>query len=119
MPCRPAEVAARVLGPAFGLALAVRPAGLAEVSGVNGAPQARPRAARMRSTVETSDAVKLSSCLGDFLCGGGECGGLVVVLAGDQAVVQAAEQAAEQVALGGGVPVTGVFAAVVVGAGAG
>jgi hypothetical protein len=34
--------AARLLGLAFGLALAVRPAGLAEVSGVNGAPQARP-----------------------------------------------------------------------------
>jgi hypothetical protein len=29
-------------GLASGLALAVRPAGLAEVSGVNGAPQARP-----------------------------------------------------------------------------
>jgi len=34
--------AARVSGLASGLALAVRPAGLAEVSGVNGAPQARP-----------------------------------------------------------------------------
>jgi hypothetical protein len=34
-------------------------------------------------------------------------------------VVQPAEEAAEQVALGGGVPVTGVFATVVVGAGAG
>jgi len=41
------------------------------------------------------------------------------VLAGEQAVVQAAEQAGEQVALGGGVPVGGVFAPVVVGAGAG
>jgi hypothetical protein len=41
------------------------------------------------------------------------------VLPGDQAVVQAAEHAAEQVALGGGVPVAVVFAAVVVGAGAG
>jgi DDE superfamily endonuclease len=68
---------------------------------------------------ETSDAVKLSSCPGDFLGGGGEGGGFVVVVAGDQAVVQAAEQAAEQVALGGGVPVAGVAAAVVVGAGAG
>ena len=37
--------AARVSGLAFGLALAVRPAGSAEVSGVNGAPQARPRGA--------------------------------------------------------------------------
>ena len=34
--------AARVQGLAFGLALAVRPAGSAEVSSVNGAPQARP-----------------------------------------------------------------------------
>jgi hypothetical protein len=34
--------AARVVGLASGLALAVRPAGSAEVSRVNGAPQARP-----------------------------------------------------------------------------
>jgi hypothetical protein len=68
---------------------------------------------------QTSDAVKLSSCLGKFFLGGGEGGGLVVVLPGDQAVPEAAEQAAEQVALGGGVPVAGVFAAVVVGSGAG
>jgi hypothetical protein len=34
--------AARIPGLASGLALAVRPAGLAEVSRVNGAPQARP-----------------------------------------------------------------------------
>jgi hypothetical protein len=34
--------AAHQSGLAFGLALAVRPAGLAEVSGVNGAPKARP-----------------------------------------------------------------------------
>jgi hypothetical protein len=32
----------RVSGVASGLALAVRPAGLAEVSRVNGAPKARP-----------------------------------------------------------------------------
>jgi hypothetical protein len=44
----------------------------------------------------------------------GECGGLVVVLAGDQAVMEAAEQAAVEVALGGGVAVSGVAAAVVV-----
>jgi hypothetical protein len=31
---------------------------------------------------------------------GGKCGGLVVVLTGGQAVVEAAEEAAEQVALG-------------------
>jgi hypothetical protein len=60
----------------------------------------------------------LSGCGG--LSGlGGECGCLVVVLAGGQAVVEAAEQAAEQVALGCGVPVAGVAAAVVVGAGSG
>jgi len=74
---------------------------------------------RAGQPVKTSDAVKLSSCLGDFLGGGGEGGGLVVVLAGEQAVVEAAEEAAEEVALGRGVPVAGVFAAVVVGAGAG
>jgi hypothetical protein len=34
--------AARLSGLAFGLALAVRPAGLTEVFGVNGAPLARP-----------------------------------------------------------------------------
>jgi ornithine decarboxylase len=71
------------------------------------------------SPQETSDGVKLSSCPARLSGGGGECGGFVVVLAGGQAVVQAAEQATEQVALGGGVPVAGVFAAVVVGAGAG
>ncbi len=38
--CRPRRFAARVSGLAFGLALAVRPAGLAEVSRVNGAPGA-------------------------------------------------------------------------------
>ena len=37
----------------------------------------------------------------------GKAMALVVVLAGDQAAVEAAEQAAEQVALGGGVPVAG------------
>jgi hypothetical protein len=40
--CRTKRLAARVPGLASGLALAVRPAGAAEVSGVNGAPQARP-----------------------------------------------------------------------------
>jgi hypothetical protein len=67
--------------------------------------------------VQTSDAVKVSSCAGKFLVLGGEGDGLVVVLAGDQAVVEAAEEAAEQVALGGVVLVAFVFAAVVVGAG--
>jgi len=59
-----------------------------------------------------------SGCCGQ-LGAGGEGDVLVVVLAGDQAGVQAAQEAAEQVALGGGVPVAGVLAAVVVGAGAG
>ena len=68
---------------------------------------------------KTSDAVKLSSCLGKFFRSGGEGDVLVVVLSGGQAAVQASEEAAEQVALGGGVAVAGVFAAVVVGAGAG
>ena len=60
----------------------------------------------------------LSGCCGEPGLGG-ECGGFVVVLAGYQAVPEAAEKAAEQVALGGGVPVAGLLAAVVVGAGAG
>jgi len=68
---------------------------------------------------ETSDAVKLSSRLANFLPGDREGDGFVVVLTGGQAAVQAAEQAAEQVALGGGVPVAVVAAPVVVGAGAG
>jgi hypothetical protein len=69
---------------------------------------------------ETSEAVKLSSCFGVCCgCGRWEGGVLVVVLAGGQAVVQAAEEPVEQVALGGGVPVSGVAAAVIVGAGAG
>ena len=72
-----------------------------------------------RAAPETSDAVKLSSCPAGLLGCGGECSGFVVVLAGGQAVVEAAEEAAEQVALGSGVPVSGIAAAVVVGAGAG
>jgi hypothetical protein len=69
---------------------------------------------------ETSDAVKLSSCFGVCRrCGWGEGGVFVVVLAGGQAVVQADEEPAEEVALGGGVPVSVGFAPVVVGAGAG
>ena len=68
---------------------------------------------------QTSDAVKLSSCLGEFLVAVGECGVLVVVLAGGEAVVEAAEEAAVEVAEGGGVPVSGVSAPVVVGSRAG
>jgi hypothetical protein len=51
--------------------------------------------------------------------GGGEGDVLVVVLSGVQAVVQAAEEAVEDVALGGGVTIAGGFALVVVGSGAG
>jgi transposase len=61
----------------------------------------------------------LSSCLADLAGRAGEGGVLVVGLAGCQAVVQAAEEAAEQVALSGGVPVSGIFAPVVVSAGTG
>jgi hypothetical protein len=43
-------------------------------------PEARQR------TVKTSDAIKLSSCLGKFFGGDGEGDGFVVFLAGDQAV---------------------------------
>jgi hypothetical protein len=69
---------------------------------------------------ETSDAIKLSSCFGvRRRCGRGEGGLFVVVLAGGQAVVEAAEQPSEQVALGGRVPVAVGFAPVVMGAGAG
>jgi hypothetical protein len=49
---------------------------------------------------------------------GGKGGGFSRRLAGGQAVVEAAEEAAEEVALGGGVPVSGLAAPVVVGAGA-
>lgn len=42
VPDSPLRFAVRSWRLAFGLALAVRPAGLAEVSRVNGAPQARP-----------------------------------------------------------------------------
>ena len=79
------------------------------------------------ATITYTDGRTLPSGWRDFVlsgCGwdgglGGECGGLVVVLACGQAVVEAAEQAAEEVALGGGVAVAGVAAAVVVGSGAG
>ena len=98
-------------------------------AGITAALQACELGARVTllEAGQTSDAVKLSSSWRKFVlsgcggrcCLGGECGGLVVVLAGGQAVVQAAEEPAEQVSLGGGVPVAVVAAAVVVGAGAG
>ena len=68
---------------------------------------------------KTSHAVKLSNgLLGCGLCRG-ERGVFVVGLAGAQAVVQAAEEAVEQVALRGCVAVACGSAPVVVGAGAG
>ncbi len=45
--------------------------------------------------MKRSDAVKLSSSLGNFLSGWGEGGGFVVGLAGGQAVPQAAEKAVQ------------------------
>jgi hypothetical protein len=51
--------------------------------------------------------------------GRGEGGGFVVGLAGGEAVVEAAEEAVVEVALGGGVAFVVVASAVVVGAGAG
>src|ERR671913_467205 len=69
--------------------------------------------------MKTSHAVKLSNgLLGCGLCRG-ERGVFVVGLAGAQAVVQAAEEAVEQVALRGCVAVACGSAPVVVGAGAG
>jgi hypothetical protein len=87
-------------------------------SGIGGSGHSMPW--KFRRDVQTSDAVKLSSCLGVCRLGGrGEGGVSVIGLAGGQAAVQAAEEPAEQVALGGGVPVAVGFAPVVVGAGAG
>ena len=81
---------------------------------------ARLRKENAELAMETSDAVRLSSCFGPRCWRGcGEGGVFVVVLAGGQAVVEAAEEAPEEVALGGGVPVSVGFAPVVVGAGAG
>jgi hypothetical protein len=81
---------------------------------------ARLRRENAELAMETSDAFNLSS-RGDvgLVGGGGEGGVFVVELAGGEAVVEAAEEPAEQVALGGGVPVAGLAAAVVVGAGTG
>lgn len=65
---------------------------------------------------KTFDAEESSSCQGqlDFSrCGEGDV--LVEVRAPGEAVVEAADHAAEEVALGGGVPVAGRAAAPVVG----
>jgi hypothetical protein len=74
--------------------------------------------------MKTSHALKVSSggrrSGGRGGCGRRECGVFVVGLAGVEAVVQAADESVEQVALGGGgVSVAGGSAWVVVGSGAG
>jgi hypothetical protein len=69
--------------------------------------------------MKTSDAVRLSSCLGPCLAGGWECGGLVVFGACSETEVQAAEESPEQVARADGVPVADLAPPVVVVAGAG
>jgi hypothetical protein len=72
--------------------------------------------------METSHALSVSSRCGWGAClglGWGEGDVLVVVRSGGQAVVQDADHAVEQVALGGGVVVAGGLSPVVVGAGAG
>ena len=66
--------------------------------------------------MKTSHAIRMSSC---WLEDGGESGLLGVGLASLEAMVQTAEHAVEQVALGGGVPVSALAAPVVVGSGAG
>jgi hypothetical protein len=89
---------------------------------VPGPAQRVPNGAQ-RQDIRCDLVVKL---LGQILLSGGdgrrgrrECGVLVVVLAGGQAVVQAAEQPSEQVALGRGVPVSVFPAPVIVISGAG
>jgi transposase len=76
--------------------------------------------AELRRANETSHALNLSS--GGLRGGPAGCWEgdvLVVVLPGLEAVVETAEEPAEQVSLGGGMPVAGGLAPVVVGAGAG
>jgi len=70
--------------------------------------------------MKTSHAVQESSC-GLFAGGlvGGEGDVLVEVLAGGEAMVQTADEAVEDVALGGDVLVAGGSATVVMSAGAG
>jgi transposase len=81
---------------------------------------ARLRRENAELAMETSHALNLSSCgLRRGVAGWREGDVLVVVLLGLEAVVEAAEESAEQVALGGGVPVPGGLAPVVVGPGAG
>jgi len=99
---------------------------LDSLSGPVSKDDARTADQRYHDALQTSDAFSCQVAVADLLSGcrrefgrGGECDGFVVVLACEQAVVEAAQEAAEQVALGGGVPVPGGCAAVVVGAGAG
>jgi galactitol-specific phosphotransferase system IIC component len=61
----------------------------------------------MRLACQAASVIELLSVVGKAIC------------SGVQAVVQAAEESVEQVALGGGVTIAGGFASVVVGSGAG
>jgi hypothetical protein len=62
--CNSVRFAARLLGLASGLALAVRPAGLAEVSRVNGAPKARPaqQSREVKDRAGLSRGYRLAAC---------------------------------------------------------
>jgi transposase len=80
---------------------------------------ARLRRENAELAMETSQARKLSSGgLRRGVAGWREGDVLVVVLPGLESVVEAAQEPSGQVALGGGVPVAGGFAPVVVGPGA-
>src|SRR5215472_10191844 len=61
------------------------------IMSITGPSAAEPGPADADSlATKTSDAVRLSSCVGNFLAGGWECGGFVVLGVCGQAVVQAA-----------------------------
>jgi len=69
---------------------------------------------RLMANAASSRAARIAAMVRVAGMGGGEGGVFVVVLAGGQAVVEAAEEASEQVALGGGAPVPVFLAPVVV-----
>lgn len=87
-----------------------------KVRGPVGRPRTRPDAV---AADKTSGAVDLSSGDGELRgLGDGESGGFLVVGSFGEAVVQAAEHAIEEVALGSGVAVSAGPSTVVVSAGA-
>jgi hypothetical protein len=93
---------------------------LNQVAVVRDGPGRPPRTRPERVLADkTSHALKLSSSLLGSGRGHRECGVFVVGLACGEAVVQTADEAVEQVALGGVVSVAGGSAPVVVGSGAG